>query len=91
MFRRILTIVIVLYVVACVAALAFGIAGVLGWIGGESDPLAMVFAIALALPWPLLINLPGDNTWLNLALIVVYLAVNTGILLLIRRLVTRRA
>lgn len=90
MLRRLLTIVIVLYVVACVAAFAFGLAGVLGWIGGESDPLSMVFALALALPWPFLIDLPGDNLWLNVALIAVYLAVNTGILLLIRRLVTRR-
>jgi len=91
MFRRILTIAIVLYLVACVAALAFGIAGVLGWIGGESDPLAMVFAIALALPWFLLIPTPDDQMLLSFALLAVGMAVNTGILLLIRRLVTRRA
>lgn len=92
MLRRILTIMIVIYVVACVAALLFGAAGVLGWLGGESDPLAAVFAIALALPWALLIPGPteGDTTLINGLLLVGYMAVNAGILLLIRRLVTRR-
>lgn len=92
MLRRILTIVIGVYVAACAAALLFGAAGVYGWLGGESDPLAAVFAIMLALPWPLLIPGPseGDVTLVNGLLLIVYMAVNAGILLLIRRLVARR-
>lgn len=80
MIRKILTILIWSYGLACVVALAVAAIGVFG---SDREPLAAVSAIALALPWSILIWKPTglETTAINMLLLVVYMTVNLGILI----------
>lgn len=78
MLHYILLVVLGVYVAACVVALASGIAGVYG---ATSEPLAMVFAIALALPWSVVLgSLADGRATLALVLVVLCMACNAGVL-----------
>lgn len=86
----VLTVLIALYVVACVVALGVGLVGVYG---GTSEPLAMVFAILLAMPWSVAIGSVGEDAGPagSFALLVLFMAINVGVLWFVRRLLRRTA
>lgn len=88
-----LRILIGLYVVACLLALALIPASAAGWFGIERDPLSALFAMVLALPWSaLLVALPAMSPWLSAAVLLAAMAVNVAIgVATLRRLQRRRA
>ncbi|MEJ8846344.1 hypothetical protein [Variovorax rhizosphaerae] len=59
-----------------------------GWFGVASDPLSAVFALALALPWTvLLFALPPMPTWLSFMLLALGMTLNVVAgMLLVRRM-----
>ena len=65
-------IVLALYGMLCVAALALAIIGSEGLFGVEPDGLAGVFAIGVALPWSLIV-LPALNTSVTMILVILAL------------------
>lgn len=89
MIQRVLTVLIWAYFIACATALIVALIGVFG----AEDPLAAVSAIALALPWSILIGMPTElaSSSVNMLLIVFYIAVNLSILFLLRNLLNKRS
>ncbi|MEJ8855596.1 hypothetical protein WKW79_13505 [Variovorax robiniae] len=61
-----------------------------GWFGVARDPLSAVFALALALPWTVLIfALPPMPTWLSFALLALGMTLNVAAgLFVVRRMRT---
>ncbi len=92
MLRRGCQIAVRVYQALCAISLLFIALSTTGALGIESDPLAAVFAVILALPWSLFLDqLGGDggNVALNLALLAVGMMVNAVLLLALCRLAGR--
>ena len=79
--RRILLVVLALYVAAELLALFAIPASVEGWAGIEPDPLSGIFALLLALPWSLvLLALPDAGPWASFFICAAGIAINAAIL-----------
>lgn len=90
LLAQVLTVLLWLYVGASVVALSVGVVGV---VDTPSEPLAMVFAIALAAPWSVLIGSPPGTNSLpgSFVMVALFMAVNTGLLWLLRSAALRAA
>ena len=89
---RICRIVVRVYQALCALSLLFIALSTTGALGIESDPLAAVFAIVLALPWSLFLDQvagDGGNVALNLALLAGGMVVNAVLFLALCRLAGR--
>lgn len=78
---RWMTVIIAIYAVLCLFAIAVGLIGTLGLFGTEPDGLAGVFAIFLGMPWSIWV-LPalGSSEIMADIAIVVCMAINGVIL-----------
>lgn len=75
--RKALLALLVFYVLCCLGALGLIVVSQRGLYGLAPDPLAAVFAIALALPWSLALQaLPPVGARLALALLAMGMALN---------------
>ena len=82
----------IVYAVLCLVAFLLIPAADQGWLGVSKDPLSGVFVIILALPWTLLLPHFGDIGIAGaVAVILAGMAFNIAILLVIGRLLSRRA
>ena len=79
---RTLKIVVALYLAAGTLALLAIPASVHGWLGIEADPLSAVFAILLALPWSLALDLFGGNDSVAVNMIVLAMGIGLNAVLL---------
>lgn len=73
-------IVLTLYGLLCVAALALAVIGSEGLFGFEPDAFAGVFAIALALPWSILLPSFEADTPVFVGILVVCMLLNGGLI-----------
>lgn len=77
MALRVVRILLALYGALCIFALWLIPASLNGWFGAERDPLAGVFAIALALPWSLPLSMLGGlGTGLGMILVAFCMLLN---------------
>ena len=78
--HRLATILLIAYVAVSLLALFAIPASLYGWFGAESDPLSGIFALLLALPWSLLLNLFDDvGTWGAFAICAAGITLNVAI------------
>ncbi|WP_313441394.1 hypothetical protein [Novosphingobium sp.] len=79
------------YAALCIGALLLIPVSAHGWFGVSDDPLAGVFALLLALPWTLLLQ-HFDNLGFfgSLAIIVLGMGLNVGIVLTIGHAASQR-
>ncbi len=85
--RRICPAIIVIYVAACVAALALIPMNAAGMFGMAPDPLSGIYAMLLASPWIYLLDglLGNGDLPRNMAMAVFSMAINTSLLGLLCR------
>ena len=80
------------YVVLCLAALLLIPAGALGWLGGQPDSLAGLFADFLGMPWSLLVaQAPVADVFGRVATLAAAMALNLAIIFSVGRWLARRA
>jgi hypothetical protein len=86
MFGKILRVITIIYALAGIAMLLMVPASMFGWFGVESDPLAVVPAYLLGMPWTAALTmLDGDQPWVAIAGCAAGIALNTAILLWLAR------
>jgi hypothetical protein len=81
MFGKILRVAAIVYPLAGLAMLLMVPASLYGWFGVESDPLSVIPAYLLGMPWTAALTmLGGDQPWLAIAGCAAGIGINTAIL-----------
>ncbi|TZG28853.1 hypothetical protein [Sphingomonas montanisoli] len=78
---------LIVYAILCILALALIPISASGWLGGDGDGLAAIYAILLAMPWSMMLGTFGvGSPWIAVPLLVIGMAANGAIVLGVAKL-----